>query len=82
MQRRRTLFEKAIKGEFQTDDIVSNLKRCKEISNDVSVTDLLSPTSKHIGLFAELLYRIQNMPELENVDSPEMLFDSSTAYWG
>ena len=82
MESRRTLFERAMKGEFQTDDIVSNLKRCKEISNDVSVTDLLSPTSKDIGLFAELLYRIQNMPDLENVDRPEMLFDSSTAYWG
>ena len=82
METPRTLFEKALNGEFCTDDVVSNLKRCKEISEDVTVTDLLSPTSKDIGLFAELLYRIQNMPDLESVDSPDMLFDSSTAYWG
>ena len=82
MSRPRTLFEKALHGDFKTDDVVYNLKRCKEISDNLSITDLLSPTSKNIGLFSELLYRVKNMPDLENVDNPEALFDSSTAYWG
>ena len=82
MSRPRTLFEKASHGDFKTDDVVYNLKRCKEISDELSTTDLLSPTSKNIGLFSELLYRVKNMPDLENVDNPETLFDSSTVYRG
>ena len=82
MSRPRTLFEKASHGDFKTDDVVYNLKRCKEISDELSTTDLLSPTSRKIGLFSELLYRIKNMPDLENVDNPETLFDSSTVYRG
>ena len=55
-------------NDFQTDSVYDNLERCREISDELKITDIIDPNSKQIGLLSELLYRIQNMPELEILD--------------
>jgi len=68
MDNRVTLYHKARLGDFEIGDVYENIERCKEISQDLNITDVINPTSKEIGLLAELLYRVKNMPELEIVD--------------
>ena len=55
-------------SDFHIDNVYENLERCREISNELKLTDLIDPTSKQIGLLSELLYRMKNMPELEILD--------------
>ena len=68
MERDKTLYEKAILNDFQIDNIVDNLNRCREISNELKLIDIIDPGSRQINLLSELLYRIQNMPDLELLD--------------
>ena len=55
-------------NDFKIDSVYDNLERCREISNELKLTDLIDPNSKQIGLLSELLYRMKNMPELEILD--------------
>lgn len=55
-------------NDFQIDNVYDNLERCREISQELKLTDLIDPNSKQIGLLSELLYRMKNMPELEILD--------------
>jgi hypothetical protein len=68
MERNRTLYQRARMNDFQIDNVYDNLERCREISNELKLTDLIDPNSKQIGLLSELLYRMKNMPELEILD--------------
>jgi len=68
MERNRTLYQRARINDFQIDNVYDNLERCREISNELKIIDIIDPNSKQIGLLSELLYRIQNMPELEILD--------------
>ena len=63
-----TLYHKALFGEFEVGNIHQNLERCREISSELSLIDLIDPNSKQIGLLSELLYRMKHMPELEILD--------------
>jgi hypothetical protein len=55
-------------NDFQIDNVYDNLERCREISRELQLTDIIDPNSKQIGLLSELLYRMKNMPELEILD--------------
>ncbi len=68
MERNRTLYQRARMNDFQIDSVYDNLERCREISNELKITDIINPNSRQMGLLSELLYRIQNMPELEILD--------------
>ena len=63
-----TLYHKALFGEFEVGNIHQNLERCREISGELSIIDLIDPNSEQIGLLSELLYRMKHMPELEILD--------------
>ena len=71
MNRERTMFEKAIMGDYEVEDIHSNLRRCREISGQLNVLDIIDPTSRNVGLIAELVFRVNNMPELELIELEE-----------
>tara|TARA_R110002051_G_scaffold295438_1_gene361201 strand:+ start:1462 stop:1698 length:237 start_codon:yes stop_codon:yes gene_type:complete len=71
MNRERTMFEKALMGDYEVDDIYSNLRRCREISGQLNVLDIIDPTSRNVGLIAELVFRVNNMPELELIELEE-----------
>ena len=55
-------------NDFHIDNVYENLERCREISQELQLTDIIDPNSKQIGLLSELLYRMKNMPELEILD--------------
>jgi hypothetical protein len=55
-------------NDFHIDNVYENLERCREISRELQLTDIIDPNSKQIGLLSELLYRMKNMPELEILD--------------
>ena len=42
MNREPTMFEKALMGDYEVEDIHSNLKRCREISGQLNVLDINS----------------------------------------
>ena len=68
MSEYKTLYQKALSGDFKIGNVYENLERCREISEELQLTDIIDPNSKQIGLLSELLYRMKNMPELEILD--------------
>ena len=64
----KTLYQKALDGDFEINDVYYNLERCREISKEIKIMDIIDPNSKQIGLLSELLFRMKNMPELEILD--------------
>tara|TARA_R100001443_G_scaffold2553_1_gene8409 strand:+ start:128 stop:364 length:237 start_codon:yes stop_codon:yes gene_type:complete len=71
MERERTMFEKALVGDYEIKDIFTNIERCKEISDQLQILDIIDPNSRNVGLLAELVYRVSNMPELELIEIDE-----------
>ena len=64
----KTLYQKALSGDYEISNVYDNLERCREISHELKMTDIIDPSSRQIGLLSELLYRMKNMPELEILD--------------
>ena len=64
----KTLYQRALDGDFEINDVYYNLERCREISKELKIMDIIDPNSKQIGLLSELLFRMKNMPELEILD--------------
>ena len=64
----RTLYQKALSGDFEIRDVYHNLERCREITKELKIMDIIDPNSRNIGLLSELLYRMKHMPELEILD--------------
>ena len=71
MERERTMFEKALIGDYEIKDLYTNIERCKEISDQLQILDIIDPNSRNVGLLAELVYRVSNMPELELIEIDE-----------
>ena len=68
MERRRTMYQKTLFGDIDVGNVYDNLERCREISNELMMTDIIDPNSRQIGLLSELLFRMKHMPELEILD--------------
>lgn len=68
MERRRTMYHKTLFGNIDVGNVYDNLERCREISNELMMTDIIDPNSRQIGLLSELLFRMKHMPELEILD--------------
>jgi len=71
MDRERTMFEKALIGDYEIKDVFTNIQRCREISSELKILDLIDPNSRDVSLIAELVYRVNNMPELELIEIDE-----------
>ena len=68
MERARTLYQRARTGDVEIGNVYQNIERCREISDELLLTDIIDPSSRQIGLLSELLFRIKHMPELEILD--------------
>ena len=62
------MYQKTLFGDIDVGNVYDNLERCREISNELMMTDIIDPNSKQIGLLSELLFRMKHMPELEILD--------------
>ena len=71
MDRERTMFEKALIGDYEIKDVFTNIQRCREIYSELRILDLIEPNSRNVSLMAELVYRVKNMPELELIEVDE-----------
>ena len=71
MEREKTMFERALTGDYEIKDVFTNIERCNQISNQLKILDLIEPKSRDISLIAELVYRVNNMPELELIEIDE-----------
>tara|TARA_R110000823_G_scaffold188677_3_gene320656 strand:+ start:475 stop:696 length:222 start_codon:yes stop_codon:yes gene_type:complete len=54
--------ELELAGTFET------LNKCIELSRQITLTDLISPSTRTTGEVAELIYRLQNLAEFEVLD--------------
>ena len=68
----KTLYQKALSGDYEISNVYDNLERCREISHELKIMDIIDPSSRQIGLLSELLYRMKNMPEIEILDMTMM----------
>ena len=68
MEREKTMFEKALVGDYEIKDVFTNIERCKQISSQLKILDLIEPRSRDISLIAELVYRVNNKPELQLIE--------------
>lgn len=59
--------------EYNTDNLVPNLKRCIELASTLSEIDTIQPTSSQSTKLSELLYRVKNMPEVDYIDFNEVV---------
>lgn len=59
--------------EYNTDNLVPNLKRCIELASTLSKIDIVQPTSSQLTKLSELLYRVQHMPEVDYIDFNEVV---------
>ena len=82
MKDKQTLFQRARSGDFDTENLITNLNRCKEIADTLSFSSIVDNTSRDMGLIAELLYRVKNMPSVEYIDFESMLEDYYIASGG
>ena len=55
MSEYKTLYQKALAGDFKIGNVYENLERCREISAELKLMDVIDPNSKQIGLISELL---------------------------
>jgi len=65
---RDTQFAKALREELEYGDPQYNILRCKELANEIKITDVIDPTSKQIGMLAELLARVREIPDFELIE--------------
>ena len=57
----KTLYQQAKANELEELDIFRTIERMQEISTEIKLTDLINPTSRQMGLIAELLWRVERI---------------------
>ena len=65
---RHTTFHKALLGEIDLGHPQANIQRAKELASEIKIMDVIDPTSRQIGLLAELIARVRESPELELIE--------------
>lgn len=63
-----TKFMQVFNKELELANTFDSLNKCIELSKQISLTDLISPSSRTTGELAELIYRLQNLAEFEVLD--------------
>ena len=65
---KNTKFMQVFNEEIELMNTFESLNTCIELSKQITLTDLISPSSKTTGEVAELIYRLQNLVEFEVLD--------------
>ena len=65
---RPTKFMQVMNDEIELFNTFDSLNKCIELARQITLTDLISPSSKTTGEVAELIYRLQNLSEFEVLD--------------
>ena len=65
---RPTKFMQVMNDEIELLNTFDSLNKCIELARQITLTDLISPSSKTTGEVAELIHRLQNLSEFEVLD--------------
>ena len=65
---KNTKFMQVFNEDIELMNTFESLNKCIELSKQITLTDLISPSSKTTGEVAELIYRLQNLVEFEVLD--------------
>jgi len=68
----KTLYHKARDNEFEELDIFRTIERLQEIAEEIKLTDLLSLSSRQMGLVAELLWRVDRI-KISPIDKSDFM---------
>jgi len=68
----KTLYHKARDNEFEELDIFSTIERLQEIAEEIKLTDLISLSSRQMGMVAELLWRVHRI-EISPIDKSDFM---------
>ena len=68
----KTLYHKARDNEFEELDIFSTIERLQEIAEEIKLSDLLSLSSRQMGMVAELLWRVHRI-EISPIDKSDFM---------
>ncbi len=61
-------YMQVINQELELLGTFESLNKCIGLARKLSLTDLISPSSRTTGEVAELIYRLQNLAEFEVLD--------------
>ena len=65
---KNTKFMQVFNEEIELMNTFESLNKCIELSKQITLTDLISPSSKTTGDVAEFIQRLQNLSEFEVLD--------------
>ena len=68
----KTLYHKAKDDDFEELDIFSTIERLQEIADEIKFSDLVSLSSRQMGMVAELLWRIQRI-KISPIDKSDLI---------
>ena len=68
----KTLYHRARDNDFEELDIFSTIKRLQEIADEIKFSDLVSLSSRQMGMVAELLWRIHRI-EISPIDKSDFM---------
>ena len=68
----KTLYHRAKDNDFEELDIFSTIKRLQEIADEIKLSDLVSLSSRQMGMVAELLWRIQRI-KISPIDKSDFI---------
>ena len=68
----KTLYHKARDNDFEELDIFSTIERLQEIADEIKFSDLVSLSSRQMGMIAELLWRIQRI-KISPIDKNDLM---------
>ena len=68
----KTLYHKARDDNFEELDIFSTIERLQEIADEIKLSDLVSLSSRQMGMVAELLWRIHRI-EISPIDKSDFM---------
>ena len=61
------------------DNYVDNLKKIRELADEIKILDLLNPSSNVVNLLTEIIDRCKQIPELEMIDNNFINMDNFEA---
>jgi hypothetical protein len=61
------------------DNYADNLKKIRELADEVKVLDLLDPSSHVVNIMTEIIERCRQIPELEMIDNNFINMDNFEA---
>jgi len=68
----KTLYHKAKDDDFEELDIFNTIERLQEIADEIKFSDLVSLSSRQMGMVAELLWRIQRI-KISPIDKSDFM---------